>query len=96
MTTVIETKVIAAAAGSGGGATLSAFLVWFLGVTVWGASADADKAQVALAAVPTPVSAIVAIVVTVVVTAAAGWLAPHTSRAAAPVAPLLHDVPPAV
>jgi hypothetical protein len=77
----VETKVIAASAGGGGGAAVSAFVLWLLGVTVWGQSADAGKASAALAAVPSPVSAIVAVVLSLAGAGLAGYLAPHTSRA---------------
>lgn len=56
-------KVLAAAAGAGFGAALGTFLTWLLGVTVWGASFTAENADVALAAVPAPVSALLVSIV---------------------------------
>jgi hypothetical protein len=87
----LETKVIAAAAGSGAGAALASFVLWLLGVTAFHASPAADAAAKAVASVPEPVGGIVGIGLTVALTALAGYLAPHTARpdlatAAAPVA----------
>ena len=77
---VIESKVVAAAAGSGAGLAATAFVDWLLGVTVFGASNTAAKAADALAAVPAPVSAIVGIIITVGSTFLMGYAAPHTDR----------------
>jgi hypothetical protein len=76
----IETKVIAAAAGSGLGAALSTFLLWILGVTAFGASSGADQVAKALAAVPEPVGALLAILVGIGGAGIGGYVAPHTSR----------------
>ena len=80
MLKIIENKVIASAAGSGVGAALSGFALWLLGVLVWHASASADKATVAVAAVPEPVAGLVGIVLVVAASFVAGYQAPHTSR----------------
>ena len=76
----VETKVIAGAAGAGGGAAVSAFLLWLMGCLVWGASWDADNADTAIGSVPWPVSGLLGLVLTVAGSAVAGWLAPHTPR----------------
>jgi hypothetical protein len=76
----IETKVIAAAAGSGLGAALSAFLLWIVGVFAFGASSAADQVPKALAAVPEPVGALLAILVAILGAFIGGYAAPHTSR----------------
>ena len=76
----IESKVIAAAAGSGLGAALSAFLLWVVGVTAFGASSAADQVPKALAAVPEPVGALLAILVAIVGAFIGGYAAPHTPR----------------
>ena len=76
----IETKVIAAAAGSGLGAALSAFLLWVLGVTAFGAPGNADQVAKALAAVPEPVGALLAILVAIGGAFIGGYVAPHTHR----------------
>lgn len=80
MPKVIESKVVAAAAGGGAGLVASNFIIWLLGVTIFGASNAAEKAADALAAVPEPVSAIVGLVITVAGTFMAGYAAPHTDR----------------
>lgn len=104
----IETKVIAAAAGSGLGAASATFILWALGVAVWNVPSAANRVTDAVAAVPAPVSALVAIVVTLVGAFTAGYAAPHTSRSvpagvvlssvftgssAAPSAPVLASLP---
>ena len=76
----VETKVIAGAAGAGGGAAVSAFLLWLMGCVLWGASWDSGGADEAIAAVPWPVSGLLGLVLTVAGSAIAGWLAPHTPR----------------
>jgi len=76
----IETKVIAATAGSGFGAALSAFLLWIVGVFAFGASSSADQVPNALAAVPEPVGALLAILVAILGAFIGGYAAPHTSR----------------
>lgn len=77
---VIESKVIAAAAGSGAGAAAAGFLLWLLGVVAFGAPSSAGHAADAVAAVPEPVALLIGVVVTIVSTAVAGYLAPHTTR----------------
>ena len=76
----IETKVIAAASGSGLGAAVGTFLLWLLGVTIWGVPFDATSAPRAVAAVPEPVGALLVIVVAVVGAGLAGYAAPHSPR----------------
>jgi hypothetical protein len=76
----IETKVIAAAAGAGGGGAVSGFLLWLLGVTVWGVPKDADHATQAVAAVPMPVALLLAVALAVIGAALGGYRAPHTDR----------------
>lgn len=77
----IEAKVVAAAAGSGVGAAVGTFLLWLLGVTVWGQPVAADAAAKAVSAVPGPVAGLLVIVVSVVGAALGGYRAPHTARA---------------
>lgn len=77
---VIETKVIAAAAGSGAGAAVGSFLLWLLGVVVWHMPDTAAHATDAVAAVPGPVSAVVLAGLAIAGSAVGGYAAPHTSR----------------
>ena len=77
---VIETKVIAAAAGSGAGAAVGSFLLWLLGVVVWHMPDTAAHATDAVAAVPGPVSAVVLAGLSIAGSAVGGYAAPHTSR----------------
>jgi hypothetical protein len=76
----LETKVVAATGGSGAGATVATFVLWLLGVTVWGVSNSADHAGDAIAAVPSPVAGLILIVVSALGAALGGWLAPHTPQ----------------
>jgi hypothetical protein len=76
----IETKVIAAASGAGGGSIIGAFVLWLCGVTFWHAPNSAAGAEKAIAAVPAPVSALVLAVAAAGVSALAGYWAPHTAR----------------
>ncbi len=87
--TSIETKVIAAAAGSGLGASVGAFATWVLGVTVWHASSNAEAVPKAIGAVPSPVADLLVICIGIVGAGVAGYRAPHTSRPdlTAPAAP---------
>jgi hypothetical protein len=87
MASRVETKVVAATVGSGGGAAIGTFGLWLLGVTVWHESNAADNASNAIAAVPAPVSGLLLLVVAGVGAYVSGWLAPHTSRTDAPVLP---------
>lgn len=77
----VETKVIAAGAGAPLGAAFAAYVDWQLGVSVFGASSDAGRAVDAVASVPAPVSVLLGLVVTGLVSLLAGYLAPHTPRA---------------
>lgn len=92
MNTTVETKVIAATAGGGIGAALGQFILWAMGVMFWGASASAEGATKALAAVPAPVSILLVTLVASVGALGAGYWAPHTSRAV--IAPEAALVPP--
>lgn len=86
----IETKVIAAASGAGLGGAAGTCLLWLLGVFFWNASAAADHATEAVAAVPQPVAALIVILVGSLGAAIGGYEAPHTDRPdlnAAPSAP---------
>lgn len=76
----VESKVYAAAVGTGAGAVVAAFVTWLLGVFVFGASASAQTASDAIAAVPGPVVGIVGLVITVGGSLVGGYSADHTAR----------------
>lgn len=76
----VETKVALQAGGGTLGAALSGFIVWLLGVTVWGVPFTADRATDAMGAVPLPVSGLLAVLLTIGLGAYAGYAAPHTAR----------------
>lgn len=88
----IETKVVAAAAGGGVGGALGPFILWLLGVLVWHVSDAADSASQAMAAVPTPIAALILAGLPAGLAWAAGYRAPHTARIVE--ADLLPPVPP--
>lgn len=80
MTTApVEGKVSAGAQGTGAGLALYGFLLWLLGVTLWGMPADAAHAVAAAAAVPAPVIGLLALL-PVGLGYACGYLAKHTPR----------------
>ena len=60
----VSPKVVAATAGAGAGATLSTLLIWILGVTFWKQPATAAAVSDAIAAVPSPVSGLLLLLVT--------------------------------
>jgi hypothetical protein len=76
----IETKVVAATGSAAYGAALSTFVVWLLGVTVWGAPDDADHAAKAVLAVPAPASVLIVLGITGGATWIGSYLARHTPR----------------
>lgn len=78
-----ETKVISAGLGAPLGGALAAYVTWQTGVMFFGASKDAGKAVDAVAAVPTPLAALLGFICVGGVAYLAGWLAPHTMRASA-------------
>jgi hypothetical protein len=57
----VEGKVSAGAQGTAAGMALYGFLLWLLGITVWGVPADAAHAVAAAAAVPAPVIGLLAL-----------------------------------
>ena len=69
----ISPKAIAATGGAGAGAILGTFVNWLLGIFVWDASSASDKVSDTLAAVPYPVSALVALAISGVGAAVSGW-----------------------
>ena len=77
---ILETKVLAGAAGAGAGGAFAQFLLWLLGVLVWHQSADAASSATAQAAIPTPVATIIVLLAAAAGSWAAGYAAPHTSR----------------
>jgi hypothetical protein len=76
----VEAKVKAATVGAAGGGAVGAFLLWALGVLLWGAPSDADSATLAVAAVPAPVAGVVLLGIPAVVAWVAGYRARHTPR----------------
>jgi hypothetical protein len=80
MSTVIESKVSAGAAGAAGGGVVATAALWLAGGVLWGAPLDAGHVQDAIAAVPAPVSALLYAAVPAAVAFWAGWRAKHTRR----------------
>ena len=80
MNAPVEGKVWASTVGGGAGATVSTFVIWLLGVLVWGADSTAEAATDAVAAVPFPVIGIVGLAITVGGIFAGGYLAKHSPR----------------
>lgn len=76
----VEGKVWGATVGSGAGATISAFVLWLLGVFVFHAQASAGNSVEAVASVPGPVAGIVALAITAGGTFLGGYITKHTTR----------------
>lgn len=76
----VESKVVAAGAGAGGGAVVSGFFIWFAGVLIWHAPDSAASAMTAASSVPSPVAALIAVALTIAGAVASGYAAPHTDR----------------
>lgn len=76
----VSPKVIAASAGAGAGGVISTFVLWLLGVTYWHEPNGADNVAKALAAVPSPVAAIITLVIGALVAAVAGWTVTDPNR----------------
>ena len=74
----VEAKVKAGAYGAGTAGVITTALLWLLGGTVWGGGLGASEVSDALAAVPAPVTALLALVVPAVGSWVAGYWAPHT------------------
>lgn len=75
-----EPKVAAATGSAGLASLLATYIIWQLGVLVFGASSDASKALDAMAAVPYPVSGLLLALLPALGAYVAGWLAPHAAR----------------
>jgi uncharacterized membrane protein len=69
----ISPKAVASTGGAGLGAVLATFVTWLLGVAVWNASSAAAKADDAVAAVPTPIAAVIALVIPAALAAILSW-----------------------
>lgn len=86
MAAPVETKVVAAATGAGGGAITADFVNYLIGTNIYHGS------------VPTAVSVFVLAACTGGLAYLSGWLAPHAHRAVTPVAlepaPVAPAVPP--
>lgn len=76
----VETKVVAATGSAAAGAATSTFVIWLLGVLVWGAPDDADHAARAVLSVPAPVSVVLALGITGGLTWIGSYLAHHSPR----------------
>lgn len=69
----ISPKAVAATGGAGLGAAVATLVTWMLGVTVWNAPSAAGSANDAIAAVPTPISAVIVLIVPAALAAIFGW-----------------------
>lgn len=77
----IETKVITGAAGGGlSAATVTPGVLWLLGVFVFGAPSGSTLADLAITAVPWPLSTFVGAVIVTAGAFVGGYVGRHTSR----------------
>lgn len=75
-----EGKVWASTVGGTAGLTVSVFVLWLLGITVWHKSMSAEEATAAVSSVPAPVSAFIGLLITVGGVFIGGYMARHTPR----------------
>lgn len=71
--TTLSPKVVAGSAGAGAGAIVTTATVWALGAGAFGAGWDAANVEAAMAAVPAPLVALVALVLGVGLTFIPAW-----------------------
>jgi hypothetical protein len=71
----VNRKVYASTAGSGAGVTISACVVWAVGVLFYGGDNTAAGAVDAALAVPAPLTAVLVLLVTAGGTLASGYIA---------------------
>lgn len=91
---LVSPKVVASAAGAGAGATLTGFLVWLLGASLYGVGFDASVADAAVAAVPNQVIALIGLVLVVAGAFIPGYQVTDPARATeGAVEPQLTDEP---
>ncbi len=76
----VSPKVVAATAGAGIGAAVTTMTLWVLGVVAWDSPSSAAAAADAVAAVPAPVSGVIALVIPTVLAAAASYRTPDRHR----------------
>lgn len=78
---VIETKVLTGAAGGGLSAvTITPAVLWLLGVFVFGAPSGSTLADLAITAVPWPLSTFVGAVIVTLGGFVGGFIGRHTAR----------------
>ena len=69
----VSPKAIASTTGAGLGAAVGTLVTWILGVTAWNEPSAASNASDAIAAVPSPVSAVIVLVIPAALAAVLGW-----------------------
>lgn len=79
-----ETKAYAAVGGSLGGVTISAAIVWAIGVWITHVPPDSAHAEQAVLAVPAPLTALVGLAVTGAITWLSAYQAPPSNHAGNP------------
>lgn len=80
----ISPKVISAAAGAGGSAIIGGAILWALGAGVFGAGWEADTVEAAIASVPSPLAALVYLLITVAGAAIPGYFIADPNRVVGP------------
>lgn len=76
----IESKVWTQFAGTASGGTLSALILWIIGVTVYHVPNTAEQATNAIAAVPLPISGPIGVALTLGLGLLGGYMAKHNAR----------------
>ena len=80
LTKLISPKVLAATGGAGLGAVVSPFVIWLVGVLVFGVPGDAIHQAEAMAAVPSVVNSLIIALLAVVGAFVPGWAVTDPAR----------------
>lgn len=76
----ISPKVYAAVLGASGGTVVSGLILWIIGVTAYQVSPDANSVGTAVAAVPTPISAAIGLLLVILGAAIPGYQTTDPAR----------------
>ena len=76
----VSPKVVAASVGAGTGSVISTLVLWIIGVVFYDVPASAERVSEAMAAVPSPVTGVIALALTIAGAGGAGYRVPDPER----------------
>ncbi len=76
----ISPKIVAASAGAGAGAVVSTLILWIIGVVAYHIPADAESVSAAVAAVPSPITAAIGLLLVIAGAAIPGYQTTDPNR----------------